>query len=194
MIASSVAWIMVASTVPSTTRRSASCTVPCTLMPRPTTRVRRSDGSRATGRIGGRAGRAPTGGTACGAGAVVNGCRDMICTSCGWAGRKGGTPRPLSVGLIGAPGKASVSSWSGIDRPAGKAVPGSVACGSSGLRRLNTGASFGWQISGVVTMQRGNTAGSDGTTGSARVIHNDLHSPRAPGRAHAPWRRSRPPE
>ena len=37
---------MVASTVPSTTRRSASCTVPCTLMPRPTTRVRRSAGSR----------------------------------------------------------------------------------------------------------------------------------------------------
>ena len=55
-MASSVAWIMVASIVPSTTRRSASWTVPWRLIPRPTTRVRRSDGSRATGRIGGRRG------------------------------------------------------------------------------------------------------------------------------------------
>ena len=39
---SSVAWIIWLSTVPSTTRRSASLTVPCRLMPRPTTSVRRS--------------------------------------------------------------------------------------------------------------------------------------------------------
>ena len=58
-MASSVAWIIVASTVPSTTRRSASCTVPCTLIPRPTTSVRRSDGSRGVVRTGGSPGRGP---------------------------------------------------------------------------------------------------------------------------------------
>ncbi len=102
-IASSVAWIMLASTVPSTTSRSASCTVPCTLIPRPTTNVRRSDGSRDGERAGGRPGRGPAGGTTCGPGAVVNGGRDMVCASCDWAGRKGGTPRPVSIGLLGVP-------------------------------------------------------------------------------------------
>ncbi len=42
---SSAAWIIWLSTVPSTTRRSASETVPWSEMPRPTTSVRRSSGS-----------------------------------------------------------------------------------------------------------------------------------------------------
>ena len=56
-------------------------------------------------RAGGRPGRGPAaaGGTTCGPGAVVNGGRDMVCVSCGWAGRKGGTPRPVSTGLLGVP-------------------------------------------------------------------------------------------
>src|ERR1700733_12548655 len=126
-IASSVAWIMLASTVPSTTRRSASCTVPCTLIPRPTTRVRRSPGSRAGERTGGKPGRAPlagggaqdggggertggkpgraplAGGAAKPVGAGESGGRDMGCASFGGAGRNGGTPRPVSPDPDGEP-------------------------------------------------------------------------------------------
>src|SRR5882757_2542812 len=70
--------------------------MPWTLIPRPTTSVRRSDGSREAGRlivIPGRAGVADAGGVA---GADENGGRDMVCASLSGAGRKGGTPRPLS--------------------------------------------------------------------------------------------------
>ena len=86
-IESSLAWIMLASTVPSTTSRSASCTVPWTLIPRPTTSVRRSAESRTAGRLGispGRAvGFAVGGVTAEG----ENGGRDMAGASFGGAGR-----------------------------------------------------------------------------------------------------------
>ena len=182
-IASSVAWIMVASTVPSTTSRSASCTVPWTLMPRPTTNVRRSDGSRVVGRIGGRPGRPPGAGVGGGAGVVVNGCRDMVCTSCGWAGRKGGTPRPLSTGPAG---RARDGRW---------AVPGQEATGqrAGGARfdvllvvRL---ATFEHRL--LVRLEdirnrggygRRNTAGRGRNNRAPPVIHNDPQVMSARGR------------
>src|ERR1700712_374523 len=118
-------------------------------MPRPTTSVRRSDGSRGAGRAPiiapGRTGAAGA------AGVVVvvtgeNGGRDMLCASLSGAGRKGGTPRPLSNGIwviVTGMARKSRSDFSAFEisgtngRPAGGKLSIVVEVGSSGLRRLN---------------------------------------------------------
>ena len=79
-------------------------------------------------------------------GADENGDLDILCASLGGAGRKGGTPRPLSVDDAAAP-MAAVSrpepdglafGSSGIvEIPAGSGVTTVVGVTSSGLRRLN---------------------------------------------------------
>ena len=144
----SVACSRVASTKPSTTRRSASWMVPWTLMPRPTTKVRRSVGSRGAGRAGGIAGRGtvPLAGGGFEAGWGKGG-RDMGVASLGGAGRKGGTPRPLSR----IPSWGAGTAWRGArtasvedsPTPAGIVLPGWVGGVSSRLRRLNNGTPSG---------------------------------------------------
>jgi hypothetical protein len=115
-------------------------------MPRPTTSVRRSDGSRGAGRpivAPGRAGEAGEEGVA---GADENGGRDMFCASLSGAGRKGGTPSPLSndgwaafTGDIrkSESGFSALEPSTGDGRPAGSEVSVVTGVGSSGLRRLN---------------------------------------------------------
>lgn len=79
-------------------------------------------------------------------GADENGGRDMLCASLSGAGRKGGTPRPLSNG--GWAGLAEEAGESEADcsafeasgttgRPAGSGLSIEAGEGSSGLRRLN---------------------------------------------------------
>jgi hypothetical protein len=98
-------------------------------------------------------GRAGDGGAAGVAGEDENGGRDMFCASLSGAGRKGGTPRPLSDGwtVDTAVGRESRSGWGGFDRsgwsgfestdtegsPAGSGAAVVAEMGSSGLRRLN---------------------------------------------------------
>jgi hypothetical protein len=81
-----------------------------------------------------------------GVGADENGGRDMLCASLGGAGRKGGTPRPLSNGIgaefVEEAGKSeadfSAFEASGTTgRPAGSGPSIEAGEGSSGLRRLN---------------------------------------------------------
>src|ERR1700722_13770123 len=120
--------------------------MPWTLMPRPTTSVRRSVGSRGAERPRVTAGRTGATGVVGVVGAGENGGRDMICASLSGAGRKGGTPRPLSNGVWGAVvGEACQSESdctafeaSGTDGgPAGSGLSIVLEAGSSGLRRLN---------------------------------------------------------
>jgi hypothetical protein len=69
----------------------------------------------------------------------------MFCASLIGAGRKGGTPRPLSKGwtAFAAAGRESDSGWAGfeptgtIGNPAGSGAAFVAGMGSSGLRRLN---------------------------------------------------------
>lgn len=115
-------------------------------MPRPTTSVRRSDGSRETGRPAVAPGRA---GDAVGEGVTgvgENGDLDIFCASLGGAGRKGGTPKPVSdddsatamAGLFGFEPDGSAFGFSGTTgRPAGSGVTTVTGEDSSGLRRLN---------------------------------------------------------
>jgi hypothetical protein len=79
-------------------------------------------------------------------GAEVNGGRDMLSASLSGAGRKGGTPRPLSgdewAEFIEEARKSeldcSASESSGTDGgPGGSGTPIVAGLGSSGLRRLN---------------------------------------------------------
>ena len=118
-IDSSMAWIIWASTMPWTSSRSASWIEPWTLMPRPITMVRRSAEARRGWPFWPDWGWVPPGW-----GAAGNGGRLIGGASFGGAGRKGGTPRPESVGRAGRVGAA--------------AGFGGSAGGSSGLRRLNT--------------------------------------------------------
>src|ERR1700761_9409140 len=114
-------------------------------MPRPTTSVRRSDGSRLAGRLMVAAGRAGDAGAAGVAGTDENGGRDMFCASLSGAGRNGGTPRPLSGGWTGVAGAGRESSSGAVafkatgveGSPAGKGAAFVAEIGSSGLRRLN---------------------------------------------------------
>src|SRR5579875_20225 len=98
-------------------------------MPRPTTSVRRSPGSRASagraaagaaaGAAGGRSGVAA--GVAFGLGEMDgNGDFDMDGASLGGAGRNGGTPRPLSAGSFTAVSPRADVAGSASSMPAGR--------------------------------------------------------------------------
>src|SRR5271166_7211986 len=142
LIESSVAYILVASTVPSTTTRSACSAVPWRLMPRPTTRVRRSPGA-AAGRaaVGASAGGRGIAGMAVealgadvlpGAGVWPNGERAMEGTSPN-AGRKDGRPAlPTGAALVAAPRSDDAGGG------AGNSVDAVGDPGSSALPCLNT--------------------------------------------------------
>ncbi len=154
-------------------------------MPRPTTKVRRSEGSRGGGRPMGVLGLIPTGGVEDVVGVVggagENGGLDMIGASLIGAGRKGGTPRPLSnggwlVGVDEARGSESAVTGFGVSgtgcavADAGGAVVGGAAVGVAAVGGATGGVATGGGAAGC-----GRGVATGGTSSGLRRLNKTLY-------------------